>query len=100
TADANATRRNPNSVKPIGQSPWIKTLGKGEIDYRGDPLVSSPITSACFACHDSQVAIVHFRVNGGILLKSVSEITGAPPGIPGTSTTDRSGLDAKNTETC
>ncbi len=33
--------------------PWIKILGKGEIDYRGDPLVSSPITSACFGCHDS-----------------------------------------------
>ena len=92
--------RNPNNVPPIGQSPWIKILGKGEIDYRGDPLVSSPITSACFACHDSQTAIAHFQANGGILLKSVSSITGATPGVPGTSTTDRSGLDAKNVEQC
>jgi OmcA/MtrC family decaheme c-type cytochrome len=107
TTDANGDMRNPNNKKPIGQSPWIKTLGKGEIDYRPDPLVSTPITAACFACHDSQLAIVHFKSNGGILLKSVSEITGATPGTcnytvtPSTCTTiDRSGLDAKNTETC
>jgi OmcA/MtrC family decaheme c-type cytochrome len=100
TTDANGDMRNPNNVQPIGQSPWIKILGKGEIDYRGDPLVSSPITSACFACHDSQTAVAHFQANGGILLRSVSSITGATPGIPGTSTTDRSGLDAKNVEQC
>jgi OmcA/MtrC family decaheme c-type cytochrome len=100
TTDANGDMRNPNNVAPIGQSPWIKILGKGEIDYRGDPLVSSPITSACFGCHDSQLAISHYLSNGGILLKSVSAITGATPGVPGTSTTDRSGLDAKNVETC
>ena len=75
-------------------------LGKGEIDYRGDPLVSSPITSACFACHDSQTAIAHFQANGGILLKTVSSITGATPGVPGVSSTDRSGLDGKNVEQC
>jgi OmcA/MtrC family decaheme c-type cytochrome len=28
-------------------------------------LVSSPITGACSACHDSAVAIAHFRGNGG-----------------------------------
>ena len=92
--------RNPDQQAPIGQSPWITTLGKGEIDYRGDPLVSSPITSACFACHDSQTAIAHFQANGGILLKTVSSITGATPGVPGTSSTDRSGLDGKNVEQC
>ncbi len=100
TTDANGDMRNPNNVTPIGQSPWIKILGKGEIDYRGDPLVSSPVTSACFGCHDSQTAIAHFQANGGILLKSVSAITGATPGVPGTSTTDRSGLDGKNVEQC
>jgi len=100
TTDANGDMRNPNNVPPIGQSPWIKILGKGEIDYRGDPLVSTPITAACFGCHDSQTAVAHFQINGGVLLKSVSSITGATPGVPGTSTTDRSGLDAKNVETC
>jgi OmcA/MtrC family decaheme c-type cytochrome len=100
TTDANGDMRNPNNVTPIGQSPWITILGKGEIDYRGDPLVSTPITSACFGCHDSQLDIVHFKAMGGIQLKSVSSITGATPGVSGTSTTDRSGLDAKNTETC
>ncbi len=100
TTDANGDMRNPNNVPSIGLSPWINILGKGQIDYRGDPLVSSPITSACFGCHDSQVAVKHFQVNGGILLQSVSSITGATPGVPGTSVTDRSGLDAKNVEGC
>jgi OmcA/MtrC family decaheme c-type cytochrome len=100
TTDANGDMRNPNNVTPIGQSPWIKILGKGEIDYRGDPLVSSPVASACFACHDSQTAVAHFQANGGVLLKSISSITGATPGVPGTSVTDRSGLDGKNVEQC
>ncbi len=98
--DANGDMRNPSNKPSIGLSPWINILGKGQIDYRGDPLVSSPITSACFGCHDSQTAVAHFQVNGGILLKSVSSITGATPGVPGTSTTDRSGLDGKNVEQC
>ena len=34
------------------------------------------------------------------LLQSVSSIAGATPGVPGTSTTARSGLDAKNVEQC
>jgi len=100
TTDANGDMRNPTGKPAIGQSPWIKTLGKGEIDYRGDPLVSSPITSACFACHDSQTDVRHFQDHGGILLQTVSSITGATPGVPGVSSTNRSGLDAKNSETC
>ncbi len=63
STDANGDMRNPNNVPPIGQSPWITTLGKGEIDYRPDPLVSSPITSDCFGCHDSQTCINHFFSN-------------------------------------
>jgi OmcA/MtrC family decaheme c-type cytochrome len=90
---------NPNNAPSIGLSPWINILGKGQIDYRGDPLVSSPITSACFGCHDSPVAVTHFQQNGGILLQSVSSITGATPGVPGTSTTSSAGLDSKNVET-
>jgi OmcA/MtrC family decaheme c-type cytochrome len=100
TTDANGDMRNPLNKPSIGLSPWINILGKGQIDYRGDPLVSSPITSACFGCHDSMTAVNHFQNNGGILLQSVSSITGATPGVPGVSTTDRSGLDAKNVETC
>ena len=93
-------RPDQGSEGPSGAGGRVKILGKGEIDYRGDPLVSSPITSACFGCHDSQVAVAHFQANGGILLQSVSSITGATPGVPGTSVTDRSGLDAKNVEQC
>ncbi len=99
TTDANGDMRQPAGTKPIGQSPWINILGKGPIDYRGDPLVSSPITSACFGCHDSMADVTHFQQNGGILLQTVSSITGATPGVYPV-TTDRSGLDAKNVETC
>jgi OmcA/MtrC family decaheme c-type cytochrome len=102
--DANGDMRNPSNKPSIGLSPWINILGKGQIDYRPDPLVSSPVTSACFACHDSQTAVAHFQVNGGVLLKSVSSITGATPGVCNAqnvcTTTDRSGLDGKNVEQC
>jgi OmcA/MtrC family decaheme c-type cytochrome len=97
--DANADMRNPGGVTPIGQSPWVKILGKGEIDYRGNPLVSSPVASACFACHDSMIAVNHMLVNGGVLLKQVSEITGATPAVP-PAVIDRSGLDKNNREQC
>jgi OmcA/MtrC family decaheme c-type cytochrome len=97
--DANADMRNPSGAPTIGQSPWIKILGKGEIDYRGDPLVSSPVASACFACHDSMVAVNHMQANGGVLLKQVSAITGATPAVP-PALIDRSGLDKNNTEQC
>jgi len=97
--DANADMRNPSNKPSIGLSPWINILGKGQIDYRGDPLVSSPVTAACFACHDSMTAVAHFQANGGILLRSVSSITGATPAVP-PATINRSGLDAKNVEQC
>ena len=99
STDANGNMTNTTGTS-LGQSPWIKLLGAGEVDYRGDPLVSSPLTSTCFGCHDSQTARLHMAQNGGRLLQRVSAITGATPGVPGTSTTDRSGLTAKNTETC
>jgi len=86
-------------VTPIGQSPWIKILGKGEVDYRYDNLVSSPIAAACFACHDSNQAVTHIQQNGGRLLALVSEITGQPPGTA-TNPASRDGLTAINNETC
>jgi len=97
--DANADMRNPNNVTPIGQSPWINILGKGQIDYRYDNLVSSPIAAACFACHDSNQAVTHIQQNGGRLLALVSEITGQPPGTAA-KPASRDGLTAINTETC
>jgi len=97
--DANANMTNPNNAPSIGLSPWIDILGKGQIDYRYDNLVSSPIAAACFACHDSNQAVTHIQQNGGRLLALVSEITGQPPGTAA-QPASRDGLTAINTETC
>jgi len=35
------------------------------VDY-GQSAVSSPITSACAACHDSKPAVAHMKGNGGV----------------------------------
>ncbi|OGA53144.1 MAG: hypothetical protein A3G24_08745, partial [Betaproteobacteria bacterium RIFCSPLOWO2_12_FULL_62_13] len=53
----NDAATNPTGITPIGLSPWVTTLGQGQIDYRNDNLVSSPIASACFGCHDSSLAV-------------------------------------------
>jgi OmcA/MtrC family decaheme c-type cytochrome len=36
-------------------------------------LVLSPITSVCFACHDTSAAMAHFDLNGGSIYKTRSE---------------------------
>ena len=43
----------------------------------GTTLVSSPIASACFACHDSATARVHIEGNGGKLYVARSTVTPA-----------------------
>lgn len=67
----------------LGLSPWVKLLGRGLVDYRTDNLVSSPVSAACFGCHDSKVAVAHMQVNGGTLYQSVSAVSAS-------GTTDRS----------
>lgn len=76
----NATT-NPGNLPSRGLSPWVTTLGRGQVDYRADNLVSSPISSACFGCHDSKSAIAHMQLNGGTLYASVSTVSsgGARP---------------------
>jgi len=72
--DARGDMRNPG-VASIGLSPWIAALGQGEIDYRTDNLVSSPIASACFGCHDSNLAVSHMQSQGGTLLSLFSTVS-------------------------
>jgi OmcA/MtrC family decaheme c-type cytochrome len=84
---------NMTSASSIGLSPWIAKLGKGPYDYSKDNLVSSPIASACFGCHDSDTAITHMQQNGGRLLQLVSAVTGGAPN-------DTSHLNDFNNETC
>ncbi len=35
------------------------------VEAAGSTLVNSPITTACFACHDSKLARAHMEINGG-----------------------------------
>jgi OmcA/MtrC family decaheme c-type cytochrome len=83
TTDAKADMSNPTSAPSIGLSPWITSLGKGQINYTADNLVTSPVTSACFGCHDSGIAVAHMQLNGGTILGLVSTVStgGARPAI-------------------
>ena len=71
TTDA---KNNESSASDIGLSPWLSTLGSGKADYRTDNLVSSPIASSCFGCHDSGVAVSHMTSNGGSLYARFSSV--------------------------
>ena len=80
TTDARGDMSNPTSAASIGLSPWVTVLGSGQVDYRADNLVSSPIASACFGCHDSTTAVTHMQSNGGTLVSLASSVsTGARP---------------------
>ena len=83
----NATT-NPTNVASIGLSPWVTTQGAGQIDYRTDNLVSSPVASACFGCHDSSLATQHMESNGGTLVRKFSSVSSvaARPAIGAAST--------------
>jgi len=77
----NDATTNPTGIASIGLSPWVTTLGNGQIDYRNDHLVSSPIASTCFGCHDSGLAVSHMLSQGGTLLglfSSVSSVATRP----------------------
>ena len=84
----NDATTNPTGIAPIGLSPWVTTLGKGQIDYRTDNLVSSPIASTCFGCHDSSKAVAHMQGNGGTLLALFSSVASvaARPAVSAAST--------------
>jgi hypothetical protein len=55
-------------------------------------LVSSPISSSCFGCHDSATALSHMQLNGGSLYQPVAKVS-----VSGTS--DRS-LGFSKVEAC
>jgi len=87
TTDAKADMSNPTNAPSIGLSPWINLLGKGQTNYTADNLVTSPVTSACFGCHDSSIAVAHMQLNGGTVLGLVSTVStgGARPANPAAS---------------
>jgi OmcA/MtrC family decaheme c-type cytochrome len=61
----------------VANSPYISTgvnygtgysfnAGSGAIaEAASTTLVTSPTATACFACHDSNAAVAHYRINGG-----------------------------------
>ena len=87
TTDAKADMSNPGNVASIGLSPWVTTLGRGQTNYITDNLVSSPVSSSCFGCHDSKIAVSHMQLNGGTLVSSVSTVSsgGLRPANPSAS---------------
>jgi OmcA/MtrC family decaheme c-type cytochrome len=79
--DAKGDMSNPTNAPSIGLAPWVTTLGKGQINYTADNLVTSPITSACFGCHDNANAVAHMQSNGGTiygLFSSVGSVAARP----------------------
>jgi OmcA/MtrC family decaheme c-type cytochrome len=75
TTEAKTDMTNPLGTPSIGLSPWITSLGLGQVNYSTDNLVSSPVSSSCFGCHDSSAAISHMQLNGGTLYKPVSTVS-------------------------
>lgn len=80
TTEARGNMTNPQAPDTtpqpsIGLAPWIDILGRGQVDYRTDNLVSSPIASSCFGCHDSRAALGHMQQNGGKLYANASDVT-------------------------
>ena len=74
-AKADMTNPDPIANPSIGLSPWINILGRGQVNYsakRTDNLVGSPISAACFGCHDSMDAVNHMKLNGGVLYGQIA----------------------------
>jgi OmcA/MtrC family decaheme c-type cytochrome len=93
TTDAKTDMSNPTSVASIGLSPWVNTSrNDGQADYRTNHLVSSPIASACFGCHDSSLAVQHMESNGGTLVRKLSTVSNV-----GTTTSPRPAVGAAST---
>jgi OmcA/MtrC family decaheme c-type cytochrome len=75
TTEAKTDMRNPTNLTPIGQAPWIAMLGLGQVDYSANNLVTWPMTSSCFGCHDSHAAITHMQGNNGTIYGLASTVT-------------------------
>lgn len=50
--------------------PAATTSAAGIVNASYKTLVDSPITTVCFACHDSALAKTHMESNGGVIYKS------------------------------
>lgn len=86
TSDAND---DESAASDLGLSPWLTALASGKADYSADNLVTSPIASACFGCHDSTDAVTHMQSNGGSIYARFSSVAsvGAARPAEGTAST-------------
>jgi OmcA/MtrC family decaheme c-type cytochrome len=75
TTDAAGNMSNPTNAASIGLSPWVTSQGAGQVDYTTNNLVSSPIASSCFGCHDTSLAVQHMELNGGTLVRKFSTVS-------------------------
>ena len=53
----------------------------GTLEPEPTSLVNSPITSACYACHDTAIAKAHMLGNGGSIGVARSTVTTAVAGV-------------------
>ena len=76
--DTKADMTGTSFTSAVGLSPWISAQdAKGKINYNTTTtnLVSSPIASSCFGCHDSTDAVAHMENNGGVLVRLWSNVS-------------------------
>ena len=71
----NAGSTTSNSCKPDGTV--VSNPPGGTIEADPQSLVSSPIATACFACHDSVLARTHMEINNGSIYQARSSALGA-----------------------
>ena len=49
----------------------------GTVQASADTLVNSPVATACFACHDTDLARAHMEINGGSIYAPRAAALGA-----------------------
>lgn len=84
TNDCLATNLSVLSISPYVTKDNTTNYGSGfsvnsagtATQAAGTTLVNSPITSVCFACHDTTLAKTHMEANGGYIYKSRNVVAG------------------------
>lgn len=72
---------NPGLTASTGCSPtgtFYSIPAGGTYPADNATLVNSPITTACFACHDSSLAVAHMKQNGGSMYVARSTALATP----------------------
>jgi len=65
----------------VGTPVAVSVPAGGTLEPDPQTLVTSPVTAACLACHDSTLAKGHFRANGGSVAVPRSTVTTSVAGV-------------------